>query len=610
MKKKQVGVILCMLLITTAGLPVMANLQMSQFDDVGTIPDEIPLPPPLPVDMVLEESICRRMSVRYFTSELITDEELSTILWAAYGITENGDRSIFSPNGKYSAVIYVIRSEATYKYVPENHSLSLYTTGNYLYVGSYTAPIKFGLVWDMNIETEEMKGMAQIGMLAENIYFDANALDLGTVTTGMGVEDLYDLGLPSNEKPEIIMPLGHPSSPYDFTYNPLPPSNLPGIMNNTYSLADATNNRSIVNTWDNTSLSLLEQSQVIWSSYGYSYFWDNVNNERHRTLPSAIGIYPFKVFAANQTGVYQYIPNTHSINLIVQGDKRQEIQNALAPSNISVIQAPWITVPCLDTNLGSSMYQRFWYYEVGAIAHNVLLEATALNLNANVIMDIASQDDLRAALGISAQINLLPWAVIPVGHSLSNNPPETPNIAGPMNGKVGIAYNYTINTLDPDGDDVSYWVEWGDGTHTGWIGPYLSGQHVVVNHTWAERGSYLIKVKAKDINQEESDFSTPLQMNVTGSQLEITIRPRGFGVAATIVNIGEDTATQVIWKITLDGGIVLIGRSKKSTIDGILPGGTVTISSFTFGFFKSSITATAGDSSDSLEVFLFGPFVI
>lgn len=190
-----------------------------------------------------------------------------------------------------------------------------------------------------------------------------------------------------------------------------------------------------------------------------------------------------------------------------------------------------------------------------------------------------------------------------------NQPPYPPMITGPGEGKVGIIYNYTIATMDPDGDNVSYWVEWGDGTHDGWIGPVPSGEHIMVNHTWAERGSYLIKAKAKDINQTESDYSTPLEMNVTGPQLDITIRPRGLGIVATIINIGEDAATQITWKITLAGGIIFFGTSKESTIAEILPEATVTVSSLIFGFFKSNITATVGNSSDSLGGFLVGPFL-
>jgi nitroreductase len=528
--KKIICILICTLLIATAVFTVTGELNKSKTEDVIENVDiasaEYPLPPPISIDMVLEKSICRRMSVRTFTQESVTDEELSTILWAAYGYTENGNRSIFSPDGAYSTVIYVIRSDATYKYVPENHSLSLFKSGNYLNLGEYTAPIKFGLVWDMSVTADEKKGMAQIGMMGQNIYFDANALDLGTVTTGMNVDDLYQLGIPANEKPEIIMPLGHPASPYDFTYNPLPVSNLPIVMNNTFSLEDAINNLDIVNSWDNAPLSIVKQSQLIWSSYGCSYFFDNVNHKRHRTLPSAINIYPFKIFAANQSGVYQYSPSTHSITTIVQGDRREGINNSIESNNIAITSASWIIIPCLDTNIGQPQYQTFWYYEVGAIAHNVLLEATALNLSANVINEISDEAGLRSALGISSQTNLLPWAVIPVGRPVvneTNSPPEIPDLSGPSSGKTGNKYNYTIGTTDPEGDNVSYYIDWDDGSNTGWIGPYISGETVTMNHTWSEKGTYIIRAKAKDEHGAESDWAT-LQVKMPRTYTPLILR--------------------------------------------------------------------------------------
>jgi nitroreductase len=512
MNKKLLGIILCTLLIATVVLPVTA-MQKTQdsANNVGIIPIKYDLPPPLPVDMLLEKSICRRMSVRDFTGVAVTDEELSTILWAAYGYRDNGGRTIFSPNGAYSTVIYVIRSDATYKYVPEDHSLSLFKNGNYLSIGQYdTAPIKFGLVWDTSITPAEKDGMAEIGKIGQNIYFDANALNLGTVTTGMGVDELHQLGIPANEVPEIIMPLGHPSSPYNFAYNPLPVSNLPKVINNTLSLADAINNRYIVNIWDNVPLSLLEQSQLIWSSYGYSYYFDNVNNKRHRTLPSAIDIYPFKIFAANQSGVYQYSPSTHSITTIVQGDRREEINNSIESNNITTTSSPWIIIAFLDTNIGQSQYQRFWYYEAGAITHNVLLEASALNLSSNVITGISNEAGLRSALGISSQTNLLPLSVILVGgpYAPSNHQPEIPDISGPDSGKAGTEYIYTFNTTDPDSDDIYYYIYWGDNTNSGWIGPYSSGETIQTNHTWSKKGTYVIRCKAKDIYGAESDWGT------------------------------------------------------------------------------------------------------
>ena len=179
MTKKIFGFFICTILIIAFALPVIGDINNIVTKDVKKnidfIIDDYPLPPPLSIDMVLEESICRRMSVRSFTGESVTDEELSTILWAAYGVTENGSRSIFNPDGTYSSIIYVIRSDATYKFVPEDHSLSLFINGNYLHLGQYDEDvgtvIKFGLVWDKDIESDEMRGMADIGMICQNIYF-------------------------------------------------------------------------------------------------------------------------------------------------------------------------------------------------------------------------------------------------------------------------------------------------------------------------------------------------------------------------------------------------------------------------------------------------------
>lgn len=512
--RKVIGFISCMMLIATV-LPVTGDLLKGNTNNVmekyNIILDEYPLPPPLPVDMVLEESICRRMSVRSFTGEAVTDEELSTILWAAYGYTENGNRSIFNPDGTYSTIIYVIRSDATYKYVPENHSLSLFKSGNYLHLGQYSPPIKFGLVWDMNTESDEMRGMADIGMIGQNIYFDANALDLGTVTTAIAAEELYQLDIPSNEKPAIIMSLGHPSSPYEFTYDPLPTSNLPAIVNNTLCLEKAITDRLIIDMWDDVPLSLLEQSQLMWSSYGYSYLVDNVNSKRHRTVPSAVAYYPFKIFTADHSGVYQYVHSTHAITEILQGDQREQIKNCIAYDTIMIDTASFIIIPCLDTNIGGSRYLPFWCYENGAIIHNILLEATALNLSANVIYDISNEAGLRSALGLASQTNLLPLSVVPVGNPFTrpNTPPEKPDINGPTNGNIGTSYPYTFTSTDSDGDQVSYYIKWGDGSTTPWTAFQSSGSPgYSESHTWIVQNTYTIEAKARDIFGTESDWAT------------------------------------------------------------------------------------------------------
>jgi len=92
--------------------------------------------------------------------------------------------------------------------------------------------------------------------------------------------------------------------------------------------------------------------------------------------------------------------------------------------------------------------------------------------------------------------------------SSMNLPPETPDIDGPASGKPGITYTYNIITTDPENDNIYYYVDWGEGNNSGWIGPYASGEEAILNFTWAKKGTYIIKAKAKDIYGAESDWGT------------------------------------------------------------------------------------------------------
>jgi len=212
------------------------------------------------------------------------------------------------------------------------------------------------------------------------------------VTTATDVNQLYLLLLPVYEKPTIIMPLGHPLDPHDFTYDSLPLSNLPQILNNSLSLEDAINLRNDTSIWNDEPLTGIEQSQIIWASYGYSYLIDNLNVKRHRTVPSSHGTYPLHVFAANYSGIYQYMPSSHSLVEIVRGDRRMEISETVESDGVIISSASWILICFLNTDIGNPKYSVAWYYEAGAIAHNIFLESTSLNLNTNVVHNIIDDD--------------------------------------------------------------------------------------------------------------------------------------------------------------------------------------------------------------------------
>jgi len=104
--------------------------------------------------------------------------------------------------------------------------------------------------------------------------------------------------------------------------------------------------------------------------------------------------------------------------------------------------------------------------------------------------------------------------------SRNNTAPQIPDIDGPVKAKVGTPVKYTMVTIDPDGDAVYYFLDWGDNTSSGWFGSYPSGVVQNQSHTWKKRGDYTIKCKAKDIYGNESDWGImKVSMPLTYEQL-------------------------------------------------------------------------------------------
>ena len=96
------------------------------------------------------------------------------------------------------------------------------------------------------------------------------------------------------------------------------------------------------------------------------------------------------------------------------------------------------------------------------------------------------------------------WAFI----DISNNAPERPVINGPVKFENLTWVNFTFKTNDPDDDDVYYYIDWDEGEIDEWIGPYHSGEEFKLRHYWVFRDNYELRVKAKDIYGDESEWAT------------------------------------------------------------------------------------------------------
>ena len=90
--------------------------------------------------------------------------------------------------------------------------------------------------------------------------------------------------------------------------------------------------------------------------------------------------------------------------------------------------------------------------------------------------------------------------------------PATPS--GTANGNINTEYSYTSTTTDPNNDKVYFMFDWGDGTTSGWLGPYNSGSSVTGKKTWTTRGNFTIRVVAKDTHGILSVWSDPLPVNM------------------------------------------------------------------------------------------------
>jgi len=183
----------------------------------------------------VEEALQNRRSRRNFQAKALSKEQLSQILWSAYGITEPGRglRTTPSAGATYPLEIYVIIGNVTdieagvYKYNPLNHEITRIKNGDIRSELS-AAALRQTMVADAPITVvyaavfsriEERYGergreryvFMEIGHSAQNVYLQAEALGLGTCAIGAFSDDTVKqlLNLPADEVPLYLLPVGH-----------------------------------------------------------------------------------------------------------------------------------------------------------------------------------------------------------------------------------------------------------------------------------------------------------------------------------------------------------------------------------------------------------------
>lgn len=95
-----------------------------------------------------------------------------------------------------------------------------------------------------------------------------------------------------------------------------------------------------------------------------------------------------------------------------------------------------------------------------------------------------------------------------------NDPPLKPKIIGKKIGDINEEQFFEIEFNDPNDDMIYLLIDWGNDNKTGWLGPFESGGSLNISHKYDDKGLVSMRVKAKDVFNDESEFSTfRFQMN-------------------------------------------------------------------------------------------------
>jgi len=218
-----------------------ANSNVPEISNPTEATTEIMLPVPNIIgEMSVEEALESRRSRRNFNEDPITLEQLSQILWAAYGVTSprsepglrGGLRTAPSAGALYPLEIYVVAGNVeglepgVYRYIADGHKLIMTLEGDVRnelreaalgqrMVSEAPISIFYSAVFERTTGRYGERGRKyvyiEVGHSAQNVYLQVNALGLGTCAIGAFADDMVRdiLNLPSHEEPLYLMPIGH-----------------------------------------------------------------------------------------------------------------------------------------------------------------------------------------------------------------------------------------------------------------------------------------------------------------------------------------------------------------------------------------------------------------
>jgi hypothetical protein len=79
-----------------------------------------------------------------------------------------------------------------------------------------------------------------------------------------------------------------------------------------------------------------------------------------------------------------------------------------------------------------------------------------------------------------------------------NYSPLVPSLLVPTLAQRGDSIRVRVSSYDRDADSLYFFIEWGDGTVSGWVGPVQSWADYEVFHAYGDTGVFGVLAKARD----------------------------------------------------------------------------------------------------------------
>jgi len=182
------------------------------------------------------------------------------------------------------------------------------------------------------------------------------------------------------------------------------------VVGGSVSVSDALAMRRSCREFQPKNLSRDQVAQLCWAAQGITD-----DHKGLRTSPSAGAWYPITVFVADADGVFEYRPQEHALSPVLESDARSGLQNAAAGQSC-LGEAPLCLVIAVDIQRMVSKYhadaERYCLIEVGHVAQNVLVQATAMGL-AGAPIGAFDRDEAFSALRLARYLQ--PVYLLPIG---------------------------------------------------------------------------------------------------------------------------------------------------------------------------------------------------